>query len=107
MPYINPFFQYQIMFDTLYRPINCKERNVMNLKQIRAMRVKCEEELLDLEDIIFEESIPQEEREHLIGVYWHTPEEIQEAKRCKAKLEKKVASLYEQETLAMLSGYRC
>lgn len=78
----------------------------MNLEQILAKRVRCEEELLDLNDIIFEESIPQEEREHLIVDHWHTPEEIQEAKRRKARLEREIAALYEQETLAKLSSYR-
>lgn len=75
----------------------------MNLSQIEARIHRINDQILDLQDIVFEENIPQEERSSCfyVGVRWHSKEAVEAAKKRIAELEKELAELNDQENLAM------
>lgn len=77
----------------------------MKFSEIIDKRLQLEDEILDLQDIVVEESIPQEERHLYIGVHWHTQEQIDAAKKRIAELEEEVRKLFEEEDHAKLMGY--
>ena len=72
----------------------------MTLSQIEARRDRIYNQILDLQDIVFEETIPQEERSSFVGVRWHSPEQVANAKKRIAELEQELEQLGEQENLA-------
>ena len=76
----------------------------MTPSQIRARINSIDEEILQLQDIVFEENIPQEERSSYVGVRWHSKEAVQAAKDRIAKLEQELKVLEEQENLARATG---
>lgn len=78
----------------------------MTLSQIKMRMNSINEEILDLQDIVFEESIPQAERSSFVGVHWHTPEQVANAKKRIAKLEQELEQLGEEENLARAMGGR-
>lgn len=76
----------------------------MTIGEIAERQYRINEEILDLQDIALEETIPQEERSFYVGVQWHSKEEVEAAKKRIAKLEQKLKWLGEQENLARATG---
>lgn len=72
----------------------------MTLSQIEARIDRINDQILDLQDIVFEEKIPQEERSFYVGVQWHSKETVEACKKRIAELEKELAKLNDQENLA-------
>ena len=71
----------------------------MTSSQIKERMNKLNEEILDLQDIVFEENIPQSERSDFVGVCWHTPEQLANAKKRIAELNQELEELGNQENL--------
>ena len=73
----------------------------MTPSQIEARINRINEQILDLQDITFEENIPKEERSSIFyqGTRWHSDEEVQAAKKRISELQRELEKLEEQETL--------
>lgn len=74
----------------------------MKLDEIVDRRFQLEDEILDLQDIAFEATVPQEERHLYIGVHWHTQEQVDAAKRRIVQLEGEVNKLLDAEDRAKI-----
>ena len=76
----------------------------MTIGEITEKQYRISEEILDLQDIVLEETIPQEERSFFVGVQWHSEEAVEAAKKRIAELEQELEKLGEKENLARARG---
>lgn len=68
----------------------------MTIEQLQEEIYRNNDKILDLQDIVFEEQIPQEERKGHFGVNWHTKEQIEDAKKRIEELESRNRELDNQ-----------
>lgn len=78
----------------------------MTIGEIVARQHRINEEILDLQDIVIEETIPQEQRSFYVGVRWHSKEAVEAAKKRITELEQELDKLREKENLARAMGGR-
>ena len=68
----------------------------MTIEQLQEEIYRNDDKILDLQDIVFEEQIPQEERKGYFGVNWRTKEQIEDAKKRIEELESRNRELDNQ-----------
>lgn len=68
----------------------------MTIEQLQEEIYRNNDKILDLQDIVFEEQIPQEERKRHFGVDCHTKEQIEDAKKRIEELESRNRELDNQ-----------
>ena len=75
----------------------------MTIEQLQKEIYRNNDRILNLQDIAFEEQIPEDEREWYVGVHWHSKEQIERAKARIQELEARNRELDEQINYCLAS----
>lgn len=73
----------------------------MTIEQLQKEIYRNNDRILNLQDIAFEEQIPEDEREWYVGVHWHSKVQVASAKKQIEELEAKNREFEEQINLMM------